>query len=451
MKKIFSTLLISAAAASFTACSTIEDDFIFDKSAAERLNEATDKYSNLLTKAPYGWAFEYYPTGDADDGALLYALKFSKDGTVTVAGDPYQEHNVLNESSLWDIILDQGPVLSFSTYNNLIHMWADPLNDGEGYMGDYEFSFVYDENEDPEKVVMLRGKKRGLKSRLKMIDENVTPEEYLLDVDGKMQQIFPPSMKNYALLNIGEDVYRLDGMSTMVPEYYPFGTDPIFFGQPNSYLLAKYDGKYEMRYNYDFYNSDSTLVEKNFFFDAEKQEFVGVNGNARITPPVSHSLLCDGLLAGDITGARLLKSCDMSDSFKALWTAAENALKSKNYTLNESVLSIEKADDTGNCTITLKYKPRTGTAVTLYYLYNISKADDKVTLSYVGPYNTGAANMLTNIPDCEKYIKAFAGTYTISNPSEYKFDVAGLKFTSVDDASKSFVMNITFPAEAAKN
>ena len=142
MKKIFSILLISAATASFTACSTIESDEIFDKSAAERLNEATDKYTNLLTKAPYGWAFEYYPTGDADDGALLYALKFNNDGTVDVAGDPSQEHHVMAESSIWDIILDQGPVLSFSTYNNLIHMWSDPNSDGEGYLGDYEFSFV---------------------------------------------------------------------------------------------------------------------------------------------------------------------------------------------------------------------------------------------------------------------------------------------------------------------
>ena len=52
--------------------------------------------------------------------------------------------------------------------------------------------------------------------------------------------------------------------------------------------------------------------------------------------------------------------------------------------------------------------------------------------------------------DKKNYIKAFVGTYTISNPSEDKFAVASLKFTSVDDANKSFVMNITFPAESGK-
>lgn len=449
MKKIFSILLISAATASFTACSTIESDEIFDKSAAERLNEATDKYTHLLTKAPYGWAFEYYPTGDADDGALLYALKFNNDGTVDVAGDPSQEHHVMAESSLWDIILDQGPVLSFSTYNNLIHMWSDPNSDGEGYLGDYEFSFVYDENEDPEKVIMLRGKKRGLKSRLKMIDEDVTPEEYLLDVDAMQTKNFPTGQKNYALLHIGEDVYRLDNMNTMVPEFYIYGTDPIFFGRPNSYLLAKYDGQYEMRFNKEFLNSDSTVSEKNFIFDAAKQEFVGVNGNARITPPVFSTLISENLFLGDVTSGKLIKNNEMSESFKSIWTAAENALKAKNYTLNESVLSLDKANEDANCSITLKYKPRTGAAVTLYYLFDLKESDGKVTLTYVAPFNSGAENILTNFPDVDKYIKAFAGTYTVDNPSENKFTVNSVKLTGVDDPNKSFVLNLTYPAAAS--
>lgn len=451
MKKIFSILLISAAAASFTACSTIEDDFIFDKSAAERLNEATEKYSNLLTKAPYGWAFEYYPTDNADNGALLYALKFNTDGTVEVAGDPYTQHTVTTEKSLWDIILDQGPVLSFSTYNNLIHMWSDPNNDGEGYLGDYEFSFVYDENEDPEKVIMLRGKKRGLKSRLKMIEENVTPGEYLLDVDAMVLKNFPVNQKNYSLLKIGEDTYRLDNMSSLIPNYYPFGTDPIFFAKPNSYLLAKYDGKYEMRFNKEFLNSDSTLSEKNFVFDAEKQEFVGMAGNARITPPDCATFISKGLFDADYTSAKLVKSSEMSESFKEKWTAAESALKAKNNTLNESTLSLDKATNEANCTITLKYKPRTGAATTLYYLFNLTESDGKVTLSYVAPFNAAATTVLNNFPACEQYIKAFEGTYTIENPSENKFTVNSVRFTSADGSGKSFVMSLTYAASASAN
>lgn len=447
-KIIYSTLMMAAATSVFTACS-IENDFVFSESAAERLNNAEVKYSNLLTSSPNGWAFEYYPTDSEDNGALLYAVKFDKNGTVTVAGDPTTEHVIKSETSLWDIVLDQGPVLSFSTYNDLIHRWSNPNSDGEGDRGDYEFSFIYDEKENADSVVSLRGKKRGLKSRLKMIEDNVTPEEYLLDVDAVQQKNFPTTQKNYSLLFIGKDTIRLDNMKSTIASYYPVGSDPIFFAKPNSYLLAKYNGKYTMRFNKQFTDSDSTVTEKNFTFDAEKQEFIGEKGNARITPPISAKLASEGLLSGDVSTMKLAKASAMSDSFKALWTSAESALKKKNNTLNESAVSVEKAGEGNNCTVTIKYKPRTGAAVTLYYLFNISELDNKVTLSYVGPYNSAATTVLTNFAECEDYIKAFAGTYTVDNPGENKFTVSNLRFTSADDANKWFTLAVTCVANSA--
>ena len=54
MKKIFSISLLLAAAVAYTSCSPSEEDDIFDKSAAERLNEASDLYSSRLmaSKSP---------------------------------------------------------------------------------------------------------------------------------------------------------------------------------------------------------------------------------------------------------------------------------------------------------------------------------------------------------------------------------------------------------------
>ena len=51
MKKILSISLILAAALAFTSCVKEEED-IFDKSAAERLNEASDLYSKRLMASP---------------------------------------------------------------------------------------------------------------------------------------------------------------------------------------------------------------------------------------------------------------------------------------------------------------------------------------------------------------------------------------------------------------
>lgn len=455
MKKISYILLLASAAATFTACSTSDDDKIFDMSAAERLNAAEAKYSTLLTNSQYGWAFEYYPTDDADDGALLYAVKFNADGTVVVAGDRTGDHIIQHQTSLWDIILDQGPVLSFSTYNSLIHFWSDPNpnypydnGDGNGYKGDYEFSFVYDASENQDSVISLRGKKRGLKSRLKMIDEDVTPEEYLLDCDAVVQKNFPTNQRNYSRLVIGSETYRVDGMKSSVAIYYPFGSDPTFFGKNNAYLLAKYGGTYWMRFNNPFTNSDGTLEEQTFRYDPVLQQFIGTKGCARLLPPHFATLFVEGLLNSDVTNMRIVKSSEMGETFKTLWTNAETALKAKNNTLNEVGIQTKNVGDNSNITITLKYKPRTGAAAEMFYKFNANRDGDKVTLSYVEPFNTGAQNVLNNFPACEKLIKAFEGTYTFTNPGEVQFNVVQLKATSTTDPQMAFSMSLTYPTES---
>lgn len=450
MKNLYICLL---AVVAIVMASCNQYDSIFDESAAQRYNKAEAKYTKLLTSSPYGWAFEYYPTNNADDGALLYALNFKADGTVVVAGDPSQGgHSIQSEMSLWDIIMDQGPVLSFSTYNSLIHQWADPGSDGKGYEGDYEFCFVEDLTEDPDKVVMLRGKKRGLKCRLQMIEEDMTPAEYLLQCDSMQRAHFPSAQKNYCVLHIGDMEYRMDEMNSAVPTYYPMGTDPTFTGKSNSYLLAKYYGKYELRFNRNFYNSDSTIVEKNFVFDPTTLEFVGKTTNARITAPDFAALVTRDMFNGDLTNMRLLKNNEMGDSTKLLWTNIEASLKKKNNTLNESMLSTKSASDDANCSISLTYKPRTGAATSVYFMFNIEKKDDKVVLTYVRPYNSGAENVLKSFPEAEAYIKGFEGTFTVDNPNpNSKFTANYIRFTNVENPAYAFSMSATFPTHADAN
>ena len=65
-----------------------EEDDIFNKSGAERLNDAQKYYEEILTSASNGWLLEYI-AGDTDAtrrGAFNYLLKF-EDGEVTAAID----------------------------------------------------------------------------------------------------------------------------------------------------------------------------------------------------------------------------------------------------------------------------------------------------------------------------------------------------------------------------
>lgn len=448
MKKILSMMLIaSAALTTLTSCKN-EMDEIFGESAAERLNHTQEKYSKLLTSSANGWAFEYYPTASADDGCVLYAVKFFQDGSVDVAGDPFGSGTVSNEVSCWDIITDNGPTLSFSTYNNLIHQFSDPGDNGSGYEGDYEFAFVYSATENPDSVIMLKGKKRGLYSRMKMIDEDVTPEEYLKDCQAKMSELFPKAMRNYVILHIGNDEIRMDDMKTGIPATYPYGKDKILFSKPNSYIFVKYGGNYYARFNNEFNATDSDLSEKDFIYNETTQELVGVNNpDIKITAPNFATFIADETHAKTVKW-RLAKTSDMSTSVKEAWDALSSALAKKGNTLNECMLSnVTETDGSDNTLFSMRYKPRTGAAREVYFKFNIVSDGEFVTLQYVEPYNAGAATVAESFPECLELMNIIAGTYKVDNPNSQKLVINSLRLT--DAEGKMYTLLANYAAEAS--
>ena len=73
-------------------------------------------------------------------------------------------------------------MLSFSTYNDILHYFSDPAiyDQGNGLSGDYEFVMV-DVPEDHQ-TIMLKGKKRGTYVRLTRLPDGTDFETYLKDV-----------------------------------------------------------------------------------------------------------------------------------------------------------------------------------------------------------------------------------------------------------------------------
>ena len=77
-----------ATALAFNSCKPAEEDDIFDKSAAERLNEASDLYSKRLMASPNGWAMQLYPTTENEypyGSGYLLLCRFNKDFSVNVS------------------------------------------------------------------------------------------------------------------------------------------------------------------------------------------------------------------------------------------------------------------------------------------------------------------------------------------------------------------------------
>ena len=138
MKKIFnlSALILML---SLVACAPSEVDDLFDESPAERLDNAVKNYTELLKADGGRWLMQYFANPDME--GINFIMTFHNDGSVDISTqNAYVNDGAFySDRSLWQVVSDYGPVLSFNTYNRAFHVFSSPQSDGSGYEGDYEF------------------------------------------------------------------------------------------------------------------------------------------------------------------------------------------------------------------------------------------------------------------------------------------------------------------------
>ena len=184
MKRFSILSLICLAAFTLQSCLFSEDD-IFEDSSTNRTNQALDNYQALLTSATNGWKLEYYPGGKSHDiGGVTMLMKFEGEDVTIMSDTKVQGFNDKTETqagervtSKFTLIADQGPVLSFSTYNVLIHYWSEPKGglDVDGYAGDFEFVIT----DARENEVTLKGKKHGTIMHMTKLANDVDWDAYI--------------------------------------------------------------------------------------------------------------------------------------------------------------------------------------------------------------------------------------------------------------------------------
>lgn len=253
MKKILYVLMSSAlVAASFTSCSNVEEN-IWEQSSIERLESVRDDYAQILKSAKNGWEMQFFPT--ASTPGYVMAVKFENDGSVIAAADNRwtDDKYKISDPSTWSINIDNGPVLSFNSYNSIIHIFSDPnaipgtsYGTGLGMEGDYEFIMI-DVPEDG--VVVLKGKKRGTYVYLRRISEGTDWKDFLGSIKAKQQTLVADN-PSPMLLTVGDKQYNMwykmkDDMLNIVP----VGGDTITqeklfhytFNSTGLYLLEPFD------------------------------------------------------------------------------------------------------------------------------------------------------------------------------------------------------------------
>lgn len=439
-KKILSLSLFAGVSLAFTGCAGEEED-LFSSSAAERLTTATAEYTDRLSDMGGKWTMEYYPTnGDEAPQGLGYLLllDFDADRSVKVAmnnnftGNRYKE-----DVSVWEMIADNGPVLTFNSYNECLHAFSDPadigfttgsLNDetGLGAEGDYEFMVL--SLDDKAAEGMLKGKKRGVYDRIIRLPEDTGFEEYITDVQAFHNTIFPVSAPNYAQLNFGGETFRIDEGNGGMPNIYRLGTDAIVNESRRPFLITKHDGVYRLRFRDEMTAADGSKAQE-FLYDEESQTFNATgNSGATITGPDATTFLFDNKWQWSRTSEMsesMAKICnDMRADFSALKLTLQN-------------MRLIRQDET-TMAFTVSYRPQGSPQTTVTYLFDIAAEDGAVRLTYREPVITGSVNgqaVLDAVKSLGDMLAALSDTF-VAEPTGSKFDLTSVRIKSAGPEEK---------------
>ena len=240
MKKLYKFSAIAAVlmSASLASCNHEEAE-IFDQNAAHRTEEARKMYKEILLDKGGKWQMEYFTT--EEEHGYVYLFTFRNDGTVTISGNNEYITKLTNidsnvpsygsETSMWTILSDNGPVLSFNSYNTIFHLFATPEDipgterdeQGYGHSGDYEFDLMKFSND----TLYLEGKKNGAEIIMTRIAPEIDDETYLNEVVALADSFFNAKVPAvYVNLPGGYRHVVLDG-ATQLPKFYPETGDYI--------------------------------------------------------------------------------------------------------------------------------------------------------------------------------------------------------------------------------
>ena len=441
MKKIILASLCLTSALSFTGCVSEEDD-IFDASAPVRLEEAAKTYTERLAASAGGWAMEYYPTEETSspkgNGYLLLA-KFNPNLSDTV-GMKNQfctpANQYMEDTSSWEVITDNGPVLTFDTYNKCIHTFSSPEDvpststdeTGVGLEGDYEFVMI-DVPEDGE-FVMLKGKKRGMYVRMTRLDEGTDFNAYIDDVLAFTNEKFPSSAPNTCLLTMGDSVMRMANASTGIPNIYPYNGDPISDESYHPFMITKRGGNYYLRFR-DTYSLTDGVEEQEFVYDAETDMFHGVeNPEFTITGDDPKSFLFNSMALGN--SWTYDRTSGMSDDMMEKYNAVRTDF-TQQYSYSFNGMTLTSAD--GQIVCTISYRTSSGGTVSANYNLTTAETEDGLTISGYSPNDNIAQNILNLFGSLGELFDAMNGTYTVSGTSS-NFNLSTLRLE--DNAGKYF-------------
>lgn len=452
MNKILSITFLLGATLTFASCANEEDD-LFSQSAAERLNAASALYSSRLEAQPNGWAMQLYPTtkNEAPYGnGYLLLMDFNTDHSVKVAmNNSLTGNQFASDSSAWEVITDNGPVLTFNTYNKVMHTFSNPEdvastgtaeseNDetGTGIGGDYEFVIV-DAPEDAS-YMMLKGKKRSTYNLLTPVEVGVNYADYLNDVKAFQSKMFPTNSPSYDVVHYGDSLYKMEGANDGIPNIYPMDSDAVLNESFNPFLITKRSSDYYLRFR-DAKEFDNGIKIQEFKYMSDKDIFQSTENEAYYIDGDDPSRFFNEMLDSASTHRwQWNAQASMSDSYAALYSQVQAGFKAIKYTFNNMQI---RPLTSSIIQVRVLYRTATGSNSTLNYDFTKTVDTDGTSLTYLAAETSGGEKVLTTIPALKSLFDAMSIKYTIVAGTT-KFDLSTIKLVSATDANLWFVTTL---------
>lgn len=357
----------------FSSCSREEDD-IFDHSAAQRLDEAKASFKQILTDKGGKWQLEYFTT-DSEEG-FVYLFTFNANGTVTISGNnrfigalssgDATTTAYGSESSLWDVIGDNGPVLTLNSYNKYFHLFADPEDvpgtdaneSGYGHKGDYEFDLMKYSND----TLYLEGKKYEQKMIMTRIDQNTNDKKYLDEVVALTDSFFNAKIPTVYLNLPDGKRYTVKNGASLLLDFCPEDGDPITQTVTRNAIIT-HNGLTLMT---AFGAEDSTYSVQHFVRQTDGSLLCTDDNKTTITADDLNKVVTDKSLTWTI---------DMTAFGGAFKTAYDKMVTDfDSYSRRYRVQSMELANaGDGKYKLALTVRPRTGTQrIPLEFTYSVA-------------------------------------------------------------------------------
>ena len=431
-KKIFFVATVAASLAVLPSCKNEVDD-LFDQSAADRIEQAMTDYNEALCSAENGWEMLYFANGDEQGYNLL--CKFDKNGSVKFAAkNEFSSNNqYAEETSLYEMIADNGPVLTFNTYNKLFHIFADP-NDipstgeddetGFGHEGDYEF-VVHEATADQ---IFLKGKKYGISIYLRKLPADLAWEDYFAQVEANKAKYFNSKVKTI-WLETATKRYTVQDMTSGVMSFVPEGGDAITQPLTKSFILT-YDGK--LHFITPFEGIDGEISLQNFDV-AEDGTLVctdeGETGHFTSDPVAQ-------MFTADAYTWRIDKNANVG-SWETAYDALTNGILAykKKSPLQYVEFSYDSKTTVEGYPYLLSIKTK---SYLLKYYFNIEvTADNAVTITYGGTDDNNSKVFYRDVPAIVDFCNALCGSFTLTGNSNI-----AITNIVVADANGSFSVDL---------